>query len=182
VLVLAGTGSIVLSQDAHRRIFRVGGLGPLFGDPGSAFALGRDWLAFAHQRRALSLARAPDLVARLAAMAPRVLRLARRGETAARAAVIRGALQLALDVRAAAKGARLRSPVTMSWAGSLLGNPYYRGLIWRLARAQGITVAPVAPRMSALEAVARLAAGPARIAQARARIVAPVDTSRELAR
>src|SRR5215510_5993214 len=45
VHVLAGTGSIVLARSASGRWVRAGGLGPLFGDGGSAFALGRDWLA-----------------------------------------------------------------------------------------------------------------------------------------
>src|SRR5204862_47365 len=44
VLVLAGTGSIVLGRDAAGRLARAGGLGPLIGDEGSAFWLGREWL------------------------------------------------------------------------------------------------------------------------------------------
>ncbi|HYU66429.1 MAG TPA: BadF/BadG/BcrA/BcrD ATPase family protein, partial [Jatrophihabitantaceae bacterium] len=40
VLVLAGTGSIVLGRDGRGRLARAGGLGPLIGDEGSAFWLG----------------------------------------------------------------------------------------------------------------------------------------------
>ena len=44
VLLLAGTGSIALARDRRGRFTRAGGLGPLLGDDGSAFALGRAWL------------------------------------------------------------------------------------------------------------------------------------------
>src|ERR671936_219293 len=47
VLVLAGTGSIVLGRDAGGPLARAGGLGPLIGDEGSAFWLGREWLRLA---------------------------------------------------------------------------------------------------------------------------------------
>ena len=44
VLLLAGTGSIALGRDAAGRWHRAGGLGPLLGDEGSAFWIGRAWL------------------------------------------------------------------------------------------------------------------------------------------
>src|SRR2546425_11278224 len=43
-LVLAGTGSIVVAHDGRGRWTRAGGLGPLVGDEGSGFWLGREWL------------------------------------------------------------------------------------------------------------------------------------------
>ena len=159
VLVLAGTGSIVLSRDKRGRFFRVGGLGPLFGDPGSAFAIGRDWLA-CDPSRALRVARAPDAVARIAGLAPRVLRLAREGDGPAVRAVARGASALAVDIRTAARRARLRVPVTVSWAGRLLEDRAYRSRVWRAAGGLGLRIAPVAPLKSALEAAARLARHP----------------------
>jgi len=158
LLVLAGTGSIVLARSARGRWVRAGGLGPLFGDGGSAFALGRDWLAAADPLRARRLSGAPDAVARVAALAPRVLRLARRGNRPARLAVARGSFALALGIRAAARAARLAKPITASWAGSLLEDRAYRTLIWRTARGLDLRIAPVAPRASALEAAAQLAA------------------------
>jgi N-acetylglucosamine kinase-like BadF-type ATPase len=157
LLVLAGTGSIVLARGATGRWVRAGGLGPLFGDGGSAFALGRDWLAAAHPSRARRLARAPGAVARVAALAPRVLTLARRGRGPARLAVTRGAFALAALMGAAAKEARLSPPVSVAWAGSLLEDRAYRGRVWRMARGLGLRIAPVAPRESALEAAARIA-------------------------
>lgn len=162
LLVLAGTGSIVLGRGARGRWVRAGGLGPLFGDGGSAFALGRDWLAAAHPSRARRLARDPHAVTRIAALAPRVLRLARRGRGPARLAVTRGAFALALTMRAAAEAARLSPPISVSWAGSLLEDRVYRSRVWRMARGLGLAIAPVAPRESALEAAARLARGRAR--------------------
>src|SRR6266508_4232423 len=162
LLVLAGTGSIVLGRGANGRWVRAGGLGPLFGDGGSAFALGRDWLAAAHPSRARRLAQAPAAPALIAALAPRVLTLARRGRGPARLAVTRGAFALALFMRAAAGAARLSPPISVSWAGSLLENRAYRGRVWRMARGLGLRIAPVAPRESALEAAARLAHSRAR--------------------
>jgi len=157
LLVLAGTGSIVLGRGERGRWVRAGGLGPLLGDGGSAFALGRDWLAAAHPARARRLARVPNAVALVAALAPRVLRLARRGRGPASLAVTRAAFELALAMRAAAREGRLVSPVSVSWAGSLLENRAYRSRVWRMARGLGLAIAPAAPRETALEAAARLA-------------------------
>ena len=42
VLLIAGTGSIVIGRDKDRSIFRVGGWGPYFGDDGSGFWIGRE--------------------------------------------------------------------------------------------------------------------------------------------
>ena len=158
LLVLAGTGSIVLARSSNGIFSRAGGLGPLFGDGGSAFALGRDWLAAVRPLDARRLARAPDAVARIAALAPRVLRLSRRGDGPARLAVARGSLMLALHMRAASGSARLSGPITVSWAGSLLEDRGYRDLLWRTARRLGLRLTPIAPKASALEAAAQLAA------------------------
>jgi len=42
VLLIAGTGSIVIGRDQERSMFRVGGWGPYFGDEGSGFWIGRE--------------------------------------------------------------------------------------------------------------------------------------------
>jgi glucosamine kinase len=42
VLLIAGTGSIVIGRDKNRAMFRVGGWGPHFGDEGSGFWVGRE--------------------------------------------------------------------------------------------------------------------------------------------
>jgi len=42
LLLIAGTGSIVIGRDKDRSMFRVGGWGPYFGDEGSGFWIGRE--------------------------------------------------------------------------------------------------------------------------------------------
>ena len=42
ILLIAGTGSIVIGRDHKRNMFRVGGWGPYFGDEGSGFWIGRE--------------------------------------------------------------------------------------------------------------------------------------------
>jgi glucosamine kinase len=42
LLLIAGTGSIVIGRDLHHAMFRVGGWGPHFGDEGSGFWIGRE--------------------------------------------------------------------------------------------------------------------------------------------
>src|SRR5881296_3790023 len=99
VLLLAGTGSMALGRDARGRWARAGGWGPLLGDEGSAFWIGREWLratmgvtGFARARRILG---SPDPVARIAALAPGVLRRARGGAREAHRIVARSQEALA---------------------------------------------------------------------------------------
>jgi len=42
ILLIAGTGSIVIGRDKNRTMFRAGGWGPHFGDEGSGFWIGRE--------------------------------------------------------------------------------------------------------------------------------------------
>ena len=151
VLLLAGTGSIALGRDRRGRFTRAGGLGPLLGDDGSAFAIGRAWLRadarpFARVRR---IATAPDAVARVAALAPAILRRAGAGDRAARRVVADAQRALAdLVVRGAPRlGARRALPV--SWAGGLLGDRRFRAGVWRALRRRGVAVAPTPPAATA---------------------------------
>jgi len=157
-LVLSGTGSIVLGRDLRGRWKRRGGLGPLFHDAGSAFSLGLTWLGHGDEMRARRLAKAPDAVARIAALGPRVVRLARRGNVTARLVVGAEAAALAWNLARVADALRLKPRAPVSWAGSLMGDPYFRAQVWRWARRHGLRIAPRAPRESGLEAAARLAA------------------------
>jgi BadF/BadG/BcrA/BcrD ATPase family protein len=147
VLLLAGTGSIALARDARGRFTRAGGLGPLLGDDGSAFALGRAWLraGAVTPARARRLAIAPDAVARIAALAPSVLRRARAGQPEARRAAREAQRALAdLAARAARPLGRHR-PLVVSWAGGLLADPRFRGGVWRELRGRGLRVIPTPP-------------------------------------
>ena len=146
VLLLAGTGSIALGRDRRGRLARAGGLGPLLGDDGSAFSIGRAWLRDAESpARARRIATAPDAIARVAALAPGVLRRARRGDRTARRVVRDAQRSLAALAAGTARALRLRPPITLSWAGGLLGNAAFRAGVWRHLRAQGLRVRPRRP-------------------------------------
>jgi N-acetylglucosamine kinase-like BadF-type ATPase len=151
VLLLAGTGSIALGRDRRGRWSRAGGLGPLLGDDGSAFSVGRAWLRSdsVPPSRARRIATAPDAVARIAAVAPSVLRRARKGSPVARQIVREAQLALADLVQTAAQRDRQRQGIRMSWAGGLLSNQNFRAGIWRELRRRGIRVTLVPPRATA---------------------------------
>jgi N-acetylglucosamine kinase-like BadF-type ATPase len=161
VLLLAGTGAIVIGRGRTGAWRRAGGLGPLLGDEGSAFWIGREWLRArtGGDRLALrTIARGPSPVAQIAALAPRVLARARQGDRRA-ARIIRDAQRhLARQAREVARQLALRPPIAASWAGSLLARSawFRRGLRREVARALGPTrwVAPAEP---AVRAAAHLA-------------------------
>ena len=161
-LVLAGTGSIVVAHDGRGRWTRAGGLGPLVGDEGSGFWLGREWLRSRARRgdlpTVLRFVHAPDAVVRIAALAPGVLARARRGDRAAVAIARAGQTQLAAHVCDAVRALTLKAPIQLSWAGSVLENPWFRsGLIRAVARA-GVRARWRAPSESPVAAALRLAA------------------------
>ncbi len=161
VVLLAGTGSIALGRDTRGRWARAGGWGPLLGDEGSAFWIGREWLrATLRGRRSLRLRRilgSPDPVARIAALAPAVLRRARGGSRDARriVALSQGALADLL-VRTSLE-LRLGPVIPVSWAGGLLEDAGFRGGVWRAARLAGVRVEPTPPHESPAAAVLRIA-------------------------
>jgi N-acetylglucosamine kinase-like BadF-type ATPase len=162
VLVLSGTGSIVVGRDARSRWSRAGGLGPLVGDEGSGFWLGREWLrAAARDGRLLSTLRAvhaADPVKTIAALAPHVIALARRGDPRALRIVREGQRHLAARALEVARALRLPQPVDASWAGRVLGNPWFRaGTIRAVARA-GLRARWHRPAEEPVVAAARLAA------------------------
>ena len=163
LLVLAGTGSIVIGRDARGRWARAGGLGPLLGDEGSAFWLGREWLRAASRdgrwRAALAVVRAPEPVGRLAALAPAVLRRARRGDRPARAVAAAAQRGLAAQARDVVRQLGLRAPVDASWAGSVLADAWFRaGLARALARA-GVRARWRRPAAAPVAAALRMAEG-----------------------
>lgn len=159
VLVLAGTGSIVLGRDGRGRLARAGGLGPLLGDEGSAFWLGREWLARAPGaiRVARALATRPDAVTRIAAVAPSVLARARRGDRRARAITAAGQEHLATLAAGVVRSLRLAAPVAVTWSGGVMANDWYRAGV-RRALARRVRCRWVPPAADAALAAARLAA------------------------
>lgn len=103
VLVIAGTGAIALAKARGGRAARAGGLGPILGDEGSAFWIGRTWLKTRPETEILRFVHRPDVVryvARLAKKAPReifsqaALHLVKMAETAASKAGLRGSVPI----------------------------------------------------------------------------------------
>lgn len=130
VLLLAGTGSIALARPAEGEVVRVGGWGALLGDEGSAYRVALDALRAvlrAHDGRAeatdlhdrllaaTSAAGPDELVsfaagadkARIAALAPEVLRAADAADAPARRIVADAVRELVAHAVAAASGAGL---------------------------------------------------------------------------
>src|SRR5437762_5520975 len=64
VLLIAGTGSIVIGRDKDRSMFRVGGWGPYFGDEGSGFWIGREAVRAA--LRSIDSQERPEFAGRIA--------------------------------------------------------------------------------------------------------------------
>jgi N-acetylglucosamine kinase-like BadF-type ATPase len=162
VLILAGTGSIVVGCDRRGRWTRAGGFGPLLGDEGSGFWLGRAWLRattrgedFLPARR---LIQAADPVRRIAALAPSVIARARGGDTRARRIVAEGQRDLAGAARDVARELRLPAPITVSWAGSVLDNAWFRAGVARALARAGARARGRAPALAPVEAAARRAA------------------------
>ncbi len=161
LLVLSGTGSIVIGRDGGGRWGRAGGLGPLLGDEGSGFWLGREWLRVTTQGEdfmpARRLVRAPDAVRRIAALAPSVMRRARRGDRRARTIVRSAQEELAALAARLARQLGMRPPIDVSWAGRIMADDAFRrGVARSLARA-GWTSRWHAPRAAPVVAAAALA-------------------------
>ena len=155
VLLVASTGSIAFARDARGRSRRAGGLGPLLGDEGSGFWLGRTASRDPILRRELrlpaplDLAHATDPVRATAALAPRILRAR---STRARRLREDAADHLAALAAAAARELALPRPVPVALHGSLFKNEALRkAVLRRLGR-----VVLVAPRVSAERAAAGL--------------------------
>lgn len=162
VLILSGTGSIAVGRNARGRWERAGGLGPLLGDEGSAFWLGREWLRattrgedFAPARR---IVRTPDPIARIAHLAPAVCRRARRRDHRARIIVAAAQVHLAGLILAVVRRLRLTDPVRISWAGSVLGDAYFRAGLRRAVTRAGLRARWLPPTSAPVVAATRLAA------------------------
>src|SRR4029077_1561692 len=88
---------------------------------------------------------APDAVARVAALAPAVLRRGRAGDRAARRVVAEAQRALAALVVRAAPRLGTRRALPVSWAGGLLRDRRFRAGVWRALRRRGGAVAAVHP-------------------------------------
>ena len=166
VLLLSGTGSIVVGRNARGRWARAGGLGPILGDEGSGFWLGREWLRArvrdGHLLPALRASHGRDPVKSMAAMARDVLARARRGDRRARRIVTEGQRQLAAGALEVARALQLGRTVNASWAGSVLADGWYRAGVIRAVARVGLRARWHRPAEQPVVAAARLAAALAR--------------------
>lgn len=157
VLVVAGTGSIALARDRRGRRRRAGGWGQLVGDDGSGFWIGREALRDAELRRRLrlptpALAPTPQNVRKVAALAPKVLRLARR-DARARRVLREAARHLAGLAREAAQGLSWKGRIPVcGWGGAFRD----RALAEAFRKALGQKFEAVSPDLEAAEAAALL--------------------------
>lgn len=138
VLLLGGTGSIALARGTRGGFVRAGGLGPLLGDEGSGFWLGKRALAAMPDRfprgLALRLAHSPETVRKTAALARRVLAWAEQGDPRARALRSEAAAALAELAKESARAAGLRGRLSVCAHGSLLRDPGLRRELVRQGR------------------------------------------------
>lgn len=155
VLLVASTGSIAYARGAGGAARRAGGLGPLLGDEGSGFWLGKSAARDPRLKSELklpsplTLAHAKDPVRATAALAPKVL-----GARSARARRLRenAADHLAALAAEAVAGLVLPRPIPLALHGSLFKNADLRkAVLRRLGR-----VALVPPRVPAEHAAAGL--------------------------
>jgi len=140
IVLNAGTGAIAFGRRG-KKTARAGGLGPLIGDDGSAFWIGREWLRRAAlQRKNFARVRgvvtSPNAVAAVAAQATKAL----ASDTAAARAIITAAQKalaaLAADVRRQLGGGKL--PVATR--GGLFRDASFRRGVERALRRAKFTI------------------------------------------
>jgi len=163
IIAVAGTGSVAYGRDEKGRAGRAGGLGPLLGDEGSGFWLGRQALkdeALAGRLPrglALRIAHSKNPVRRAARLAREVLRWAPR-DRAARAIRGRAAQELARLAAQLGRELHFSGPVPLSWHGSLFRDPGFRSAFLAAARKENPRFRPRAPGFSPEIAAAALTA------------------------
>ncbi len=171
ILVLSGTGSIALARDGRGKLQRAGGWGQLLGDAGSGFWIGRRALRDAALRAALradplALARSAEPIRAVAALAPRVLRMARRGADTGTDSIGRpagriraeAARQLAALAADAGKGLHWDREIPVSWWGGVFADAPLRARFLAALRRTLPRASARAPLMTAAEAAAVLEA------------------------
>jgi N-acetylglucosamine kinase-like BadF-type ATPase len=149
ILVISGTGSIALGK--YRNSFkRAGGLGPEKGDEGSGYWIGKEWL----KKGPIPLPKG-STVRQIAALAPTVIRKARR-DPRALVIVTKARAELASLVTKTARRLRWKGTLTVSWAGGVLENEFFRAGFQRMVEARWSPgVEWITPRQTAVEALCR---------------------------
>jgi N-acetylglucosamine kinase-like BadF-type ATPase len=174
VVVAAGTGVVCLGIDRDGSWRKVDGHGYLFGDAGSAFAIGRAGLVAVQRARdgrgpetsladteldPIELYPSPTLVDDVARFAPVVLRRAAEGDPVARDIVVRSAGELAETIGAAVGSLAGAGPVPVACVGGLFdgaGEQLMEPLRSKLPTRAELKVA----EGNSLDGAERLASGP----------------------
>jgi N-acetylglucosamine kinase-like BadF-type ATPase len=104
-----------------------------------------------------TLAHAANPVAAIAALAPAVIARARRGDRRALRIARAGQEHLARCAVQVARQLRLRPPVAVSWAGTVLNDAWFRAGIARAAAREGLRARWQVPTEEPVVAAARLA-------------------------
>jgi glucosamine kinase len=151
IVIIAGTGSIVLGRDARGQVKRAGGWGYLLGDEGSGYDLGRQALQAALRSadgrdqptilldiilRHWNLKAHTEIIdqvyktkgsAHIARLAPCVFQAARQGDALAQKIIQQAAAELALAVQAVCTQLAFADVIPLALAGGLLVHePAYR--------------------------------------------------------
>lgn len=140
IVVLAGTGSVALARDRAGRAGRAGGWGPLLGDEGSAFWIGRSALRDPGLRLRLGLGNPLDfshcgrVVRRVAALAPRVLAAAAGNGAARKIAAEAGVLLADMAAESAAGLFPGRGAIRVACRGGVFSCPDVRSSFERSLR------------------------------------------------
>lgn len=175
VVVAAGTGLVCLAVDRDGTWRKLDGHGYLFGDAGSAFAIGRAGLVAVQRSRdgrgpvtkladtaldPVALYRSSTLVDDVARFAPEVLRCAAEGDPVAHDLVVRAAGDIAETIAAAVAQLAGEGPVPVACVGGLFEGAGEQLLTpVRSALPSRARLTPAAG--NSLDGAERLATGPA---------------------
>ena len=155
ILILAGTGSCAYGRDACGHVARAGGEGPLLGDDGSAFWIGKQWVKTLPAHRILKLAHHPEVIRVTAALARTVLKR-RASDKTARGILREAHRALVSKVESVAGRLHFRGPIPLSWHGGLFRSPAFRKDFLRLLRRSRRSWSPIQPQARAEDAAALL--------------------------
>ncbi|NUR97282.1 MAG: ATPase [Kribbellaceae bacterium] len=174
VVVAAGTGLVCLAVDRDGTWRKLDGHGYLFGDAGSAFAIGRAGLVAVQRARdgrgpatklaetsldPITLYRSSTLVDDVARFAPEVLRCAAEGDPVAHEVLVHAATDIAETIEAAVAQLAGEGPVPVACVGGLFTGAGEQLLApVRAALPQRAHLTPAAG--NSLDGAERLATGP----------------------
>jgi N-acetylglucosamine kinase-like BadF-type ATPase len=174
VVVAAGTGLVCLAVDRDGTWRKLDGHGYLFGDAGSAFAIGRAGLVAVQRARdgrgpatkladtsldPVTLYRSSTLVDDVARFAPEVLRCAGEGDPVAHDLVVRAATDIAETIGAAVDQLAGEGPVPVAYVGGLFAGAGEQ-LLTPIRAALPARARLTAAAGNSLDGAERLATGP----------------------